>query len=79
MNNNDTIIKIDEYTPIIFSMKGNSIDENNNFYSNEVLMNAWKEYIGKEIEWEGYGKRIVSNVSIQGDYIYIETIKNILK
>jgi hypothetical protein len=75
MNNNGIIIKINEDTPIIFSIKNNYTDKNYYFYSTDVLIKTWEENIGKEVEWEGYGKRIVSNVSIHGDYIYIETIK----
>lgn len=61
--------------PIVFSMKGNYTDRNHNFYSTEVLYKAWKEYIGNIVDWVKDEERIVVDVSMQEDFIFIETIK----
>lgn len=68
------ICKIDD-TIITFSMQGNCTDKNGNYYSIETLYKAWKDYIGKEIEWKDNKSRIISDVSIQGDFLFIDTIK----
>ncbi|MDD4779143.1 MAG: hypothetical protein PHT02_00870 [Tissierellia bacterium] len=67
-------IPIDD-TNIIFSIKGNYTDRSNNFYSIEVLYKTWKKYIGKEINWLDGFKRVVTDVNIQGDFIFIDTTK----
>lgn len=67
---------VDDNTPIVFSMAGNYTDKNYNYYSTDVLYNAWKNEIGKEFEFEKYGKRTIFNVSVNGDYIFIETVKS---
>ena len=59
------------YTPIILSMQGNCTDKDGNFYPTEILYEAWKDYIGKEIDCYDGEKRIVSDVDMQGDFIYI--------
>lgn len=68
-------IKISNDTPLVFSIKGNYTDNNLNFFSTEVLYKAYKDYIGNPIDWIKGEDRIVSDVSVQGDYIFIETIK----
>lgn len=62
-----------EPSTITFTVKGNYTDEKHNFYSTDVLFKAYQNYIGKEIECEDFGNRIVTDVSIQGEFIFIET------
>lgn len=69
------MININEDKPVIFLIKGNYADKKHNFYPAETLYEAWKKYIGKTIEWGNFGLRKVSKVDIQGDFIFIETIK----
>lgn len=65
-------------TPVVFSISGNYTDKDGNFYSTETLFKAWKDYIGKEINGgDLYGLRIVSDVYINGEYIFIEAVKKV--
>ena len=57
------------------SVKANYTDKNYNFYSTEVLYEVWKDYIGKEIECDNNEKRIVLDVNMQGEFIFIDTMK----
>lgn len=66
--------KIDN-TFLTLSMKGNYTDKNYNFYSTEMLYKAWQDYVGKEIECENNEKRIVLEVHVQDDFIFVDTMK----
>ena len=65
----------DDKSTIVFSIQGNIYDENNIFYRIENLYEVWKKYLGTEVEFENYGKRIVSNINIQDNFLFIKTIK----
>jgi len=54
-------------------MKGNYTDKNNNFYSTDVLYEAWKNYIGNEIDWYGETKIISEVCKYNDDEIIITT------
>lgn len=64
-----------ENDSIVFSMKGNYIDENNNYISTETLYNAWKDYIGKEItNIDKYRNYILCGVDKKDDLIFLRVI-----
>lgn len=62
-------------TYVTLTIKGNYTDKDHRFYSTEVLYEAWKDYIGKEIECENNEKRIVLDVNMDGDFIFVNAMK----
>jgi hypothetical protein len=75
------IYKIDD-SKFTFSVRGNHTDSKGKYIPIEVLYNAYREQIGKEIKFNFEGtvlnnyKGIISNVSIQGDFVFIEVVKS---
>lgn len=61
--------------PLVFSIKGNYTNGNYIHFPTETLYNAYKDYIGKTVNWIKDEERIVTDVSMDGDYIFIKTIK----
>lgn len=60
---------------IVFSMRGNYIDENNNYISTETLYNTWKGYIGKEVtSINKFCTYILCDVNRKDDLIFLEMI-----
>lgn len=68
------IYYLDKNTPVKFSMRGNYTDKDGFYSSTEVLYKAWKDYIGKEIEGVDNRNYMVSEVEIQGDFVFITGI-----
>jgi len=69
-------IKISKDYPVVFSVQGNYHDENNIYISVENLYEIWKLYIGKSVQFKGYDEMIITEVTVQGDFLFIKTISN---
>ncbi len=65
-----------ENTPMVFSMQGNIIDRENRFIPTEVLFDAWKKEIGNKVQCPDGEERVISEVWVDDDYVFIKTVNN---
>lgn len=55
------------------------LQRDNTFIDGEVLLKAYKDKIGSEIQCNfGYKDYIITSVNLQGDFIFVECTKKVL-
>jgi hypothetical protein len=59
---------------VTFSARGNCTDSNYNYIPVNILLMTWKDKIGEEVNFDG-ARRVISEVNVQGDYVFIQTVK----